>query len=888
MRNKSILLATLLLLFGCGIISAQPQEQIYIRQVEADSLISFLRKNIYQKVYYVKDTADKTNYSVRASKEEFLTEAFRELKVKGYSVTQYDGAWYVLKNTGFATELPKGYFDEGKSLSQDEGFLNYLNTQNTLATFRNKIYEIGEKGSGKSGKVHVRGYVRDVTTGEPIVGVSVYDSQGKSYAQTDEYGFYNILLSVGEHELGFSGYSLEDTKLNLIVYDDGGLDVVMKEKVYALTGAVISSESTANHRSNKIGIEKVRVDRIKHIPTVFGEADVLKAVLTLPGVKSVGEASSGFNVRGGSTDQNLILFNDGTVYNPSHMFGLFSAFNADVINDIELYKSSIPTEYGGRISSVLEVKGREGNSKKIKGSLGLGLLTSRFHLEGPIVKDKTTFIIGGRTTYSDWILNLLPESSGYANGTASFYDINASVSHKVNESNTIQVYGYYSHDGFKFSNDTTFRYQNINASVKWRSLFNEKNSMTVSAGYDQYGYSIEDTFNAAASYSLATLIRQGFLKVNFKSIMSERHTLTYGLNSLYYNLKPGMYHPLGAESLILSKDLDTEEAIESALFVSDTWQITDKLSLDGGIRYSLYTALNPFKYYGGPEIRVSGKYSFTDKISIKAGFNSMRQYIHMISNTTTISPTDTWKLSGKDVKPQDGWQAATGFYWTFAENKIDMSVEGYYKKTNNYLDYKSGAILSMNENLADDLVQVEGKAYGVELMLKKPLGKLNGWVSYSYSRTLLREMEDRGSATINEGKWYPASHDKPHDIKVVANYKFTHRYSISANLDYSTGRPVTIPVSKYYYAGGYRLYYSNRNAYRIPDYFRLDLAVNIEPGHYLKQLTHLSVTFGVYNVTGRKNAYSIYYTTDEGKSVHGNMLSVFATQIPYINLNLKF
>src|SRR5574344_802155 len=235
--------------------------------------------------------------------------------------------------------------------------------------------------------------------------------------------------------------------------------------------------------------------------------------------------------------------------------------------------------------------------------------------------------------------------------------------------------------------------------------------MTVSAGYDQYGYSIEDTFNAAASYSLATLIRQGFLKVNFKSIMSERHTLTYGLNSLYYNLKPGMYPPLGAESLILSKDLDTEEAIESALFVSDTWQITDKLSLDGGIRYSLYTALNPFKYYGGPEIRVSGKYSFTDKISIKAGFNSMRQYIHMISNTTTISPTDTWKLSGKDVKPQDGWQAATGFYWTFAENKIDMSVEGYYKKTNNYLDYKSGAILSMNENLADDLVQVEGKAY---------------------------------------------------------------------------------------------------------------------------------------------------------------------------------
>lgn len=889
MRNRALLLITVtLLLFFCGIKSAQSQENIYIRQVEIDSLVKFIRQNIEPKIYYVRDSSDNAYYSVRASKKEFLTEAFRELKVNGYSITEYDGGWYVLKNIGFATELPIGYFDKGQSLPQDENMLKYLNTQNTLVTFRNKTYEIGEKGSGKSGKVHVRGYVRDVTTGEPLVGVSVYDSNNKSFAQTDEYGFYNILLPIGEHQLGFSGYSLEDLKLNVIVNDAGGLDVVMKEKVYALTGAVISSESSTNHRSNKIGIERVRIDRIKNIPTVFGEADVLKVVLTLPGVKSVGEASSGFNVRGGSTDQNLILFNDGTIYNPSHMFGLFSAFNADVINDIELYKSSIPTEYGGRISSVLEVRGREGNSKKIKGSLGLGLLTSRFHLEGPIVKDKTTFIIGGRTTYSDWILNLLPKNSGYANGTASFYDFNASVSHKINEKNTIQAYGYYSHDGFSFSNDTTFRYQNINGSVRLRSLFNEKNSMTLSVGFDQYGYSIENSHNAAGAYSLATLIRQGFVKANFKSVLSDKHTLTYGVNSLYYNLRPGMYHPLGGESLVVPRDLKTEEAIESALFVSDTWQITDKFSFDGGIRYSLYTALNPFKFYGGPEFRISGKYSVTDKLSFKAGFNSMRQYIHMISNTTTISPTDTWKLSGKDVKPQTGWQAATGFYWTFADNKVDFSLEGYYKKTNNYLDYKSGAILSMNENLADDLIQTEGRAYGVEVMFKKPLGKLNGWVSYGYSRTLLRETEDRGPYTINRGEWYPASHDKPHDVKVVANYKFTHRFSLSANLDYSSGRPVTIPVGRYYYAGGYRLYYSDRNAYRIPDYFRLDLALIIEPSHYLRQLTHLSVTLGVYNVTGRKNAYSIYYTTDEGRKVHGNMLSVFATQIPYINLNLKF
>ncbi len=259
----------------------------------------------------------------------------------------------------------------------------------------------------------------------------------------------------------------------------------------------------------------------------------------------------------------------------------------------------------------------------------------------------------------------------------------------------------------------------------------------------------------------------------------------------------------------------------------------------------------------------------------------------MISNTTSISPLDTWKLTDEKVKPQNGWQAATGLYWTMA-GQYDVSLESYYKKMYNYLDYKSGAVLSMNENLVDDLITTQGKAYGVELMIKKPIGKLNGWISYTYSRTMLKEMEDRGTNTINRGEWYNAPHDKPHDLKMVGNYKFTHRYSISVNLDYSTGRPVTIPISKYMYAGGYRLFYSDRNAYRIPDYFRLDIAMNIEPSHYLKQLTHMTVTFGVYNVTGRKNAYSIYYTTNGGTKIEGHMLSVFATQIPYINLNLKF
>lgn len=871
-----------------GPVSAAAQEKIEVRRVGADSLVSFIRKNISDRVYYVPEKEDVTSYTVSASRDKFLQEAFRIFREQGYTVSEYDGKYFILKGLGIATTLPAGYFE---ATASDGGDLSrYINSESVMVTFQNKIYEIGDENSNRKGKVYVKGYVRDAKTGEPIVGVSVYEEGTNVYAQSDVYGFYKLQIPVGDHILGFSGYSLEDLKLNVKVYDDGGLDVVMKEKIFALKGAVVSAESMMSHRSSKMGVEKVRVSTIKNVPVVFGETDVLKVVLTLPGVKTVGEASSGFNVRGGSVDQNLILFNDGTIYNPSHMFGILSSFNADVISDIELYKSSIPAEYGGRISSVLDIRGREGNRKKITGSLGLGVLTSRGHIEGPIVKDRTTFIIGGRTTYSNWLLNMLPENCGYAGGKAGFFDINAGISHKFNENNTIHANGYYSRDRFSFSSDTAFHYSNISGSIKWRSNFNERNTLTLTAGYDQFENTTDLCEQRYLAATITTGIRQGYLKMNFKSILNERHTLSYGLNAIMYNMNPGVVAPYDSLSLLSRRALPVERAVEPAIFVSDTWQATDKLSLEGGIRLSGFGTTGDVKraYYGFPEFRLSGKYSFLDNLSLKAGFNSMRQYIHLISNSASISPMDTWKLCDDRIKPQDGWQAAAGLYWTLTEKNVDFSLESYYKRVVNALDYKSGATLVMNYHLADDLVTTRGKAYGVEFMVKKPLGKFNGWVSYTYSRSLLQETGDRGPAAINGGKWYCAPHDKPHDVKLVGNYKFTHRYSVSFNLDYSTGRPVTIPVGRYFYAGGSHLAFSERNAYRIPDYFRLDLAVNIEPSHYLKKLTHLSVTFGVYNVTGRKNAYSIFYTTNHRRDISGYMLSVFASQVPYINLNLKF
>jgi len=885
MRKLQLLLLLLLLCCNTGRLAAQ-ESRLELKSVPLETLVHFLRQEFQADIYYVKDPAEQSSFTVSAPRGQFFDAALDALRDKGYVISRYGDQYFLLHGKSVLTGLPSGYFDDTqRRLVDDSGLQQYLQEQNAVASFQNKVYDIGDPLTQRSGKAYVSGHIRDISSGEPLAGVSVYDDITGAYTVTDGAGFYRIALPTGENTLNCSGYSLEDMHLSLKVFDDGTLDIVMKEKVTALTGAVVSADAISHHRDAKMGIERVRMEVINKIPSAFGEGDIIHAVLTLPGVKSVGEASSGFNVRGGSTDQNLVLFNDGTIYNPTHLFGIFSAFNPDVVSEVELYKSSIPAEFGGRISSVLDVRGREGNANKITGSLGIGLLTSRLHLEGPLVKGKTTFILGGRTTYSNWILNLLPENSNYHGGRASFSDLNLSVTHKIDDNNTLQAYAYWSRDSFGFSRDTTFRYSNLNASLRWRSRLSGRLNLVAAAGYDQYGAQLDNTLgeNQLSGYRVNTRIRQGFAKATFRYAVNDAHNLSFGANATFYHLMPGEMSPLYQPTLVEHKVLDAQNALEPALFVSDSWTVSPQLTLDAGVRLSGLLALHPNKFYFYPELRLSGKYSIRDNLSLKAGFNTMSQFIHLISNTSSISPIDTWQLSTDRIRPQTGWQAAAGLYWTVADGAVDLTLETYYKRTAHQLDYKSGATLLMNPNLADDLVETYGKAWGVELMAKKTSGKLTGWVSYTYARSLLREMQDRGVETINGGAWYNAPHDKPHEVKLVANYKLTHRFSFSTNLEYATGRPVTLPVARYYYGGGWRLAYSQRNTHRIPDYFRLDLAVNIDPGHYLRQFSHMSVTLGVYNVTARKNAYSVYYT-DSGSY----LLSVFACPIPYINLNLKF
>ena len=919
MMKKLCLISCLFLL--PVLIIAQQKVSVRFEQRYAPEFFDEIEKQTGCKIYYQPSVkVDSLLISVNVSNEDIMPVLERALKGTGLEVALYENIVFITDKVKIITSLPEDYFSNKNTVGDGETYdfsdnSLFRGIRNQKATSENKIYEIGDPSAGKTGKVSLSGIVTDFKTGEPVVGATLSISEPMTGVVTDAFGYYTINLPVGHHDLNIRGIGLKDTKRQISLHSEGKLDIELEEDIYTLSEVVVSAEKIENVRGTTMGVERLKIKDIKNIPTVFGEVDIMRVVMSLPGVKAVGEASSGFNVRGGSTDQNLILFNDGTIYNPTHLFGFFSVFNPDLIKDMELYKSSIPVKYGGRISSVLDISTREGNKKKFTGSASLGLLTSRLTLEGPLFSEKTSYIIGGRTTYSDWILKNLPEKSGYRESSAGFYDLNASLNHKFDDRNNLYLNGYYSSDRFSFSPEERYSYRNANASIKWRHIFSPNFISTITGGYDHYDYDTKSTENPVNAYLLSFGIEQYYGKIDFNLYPNDKHTINFGLNGTYYNLNPGDFQPFGEVSLIVPDRMQREKAMESAVYLGDTWNISQKFSLDAGIRYSMFNALGPrtyneymdeylpslmtikdtksvddgsiFKTYHGPEFRISSRYEFANSFSVKAGYNTMRQNIHKISNTTIMSPTDTWKLSDANIKPQTGSQIALGLYKNFSDNAIEVSLESYYKKMKDYLDYRNGAELIMNHNLETDLLSTIGRAYGVEFMIKKTQGKLNGWVSYTYSRTQLRQDDKRNDIPVNGGDWFPADFDKPHDVKFVGNYKFTQRYSFSMNCDYSTGRPITLPVSKYHHAGGEFVFFSDRNQYRIPDFFRMDLSFNIEPSHRLTLLTHSMISIGVYNLTARKNAYSVYYIAEEGR-LKGYKLAIFGSAIPYVSYNIKF
>jgi hypothetical protein len=919
---------TLLILFhfvlSVATLTAQSQQSagrkisVELQNVPIDSFVTEMENQTGYHFYYDPAQFDSLRVSISASNISLPHVLELVFANSEYHFAIPDNQRYVLLTKGatIRTTLPDGFFTGITTDSAQRDAVPYYGDKKKTrvdASVENKLFEIGIRNNNPGqGTVAMAGYIRNIKTGEPVAGAIIIANASTS-ATTDQYGFYSLTLPKGRHVLTIQGIGMKETRRQIILYSTGKLDIDMEERVTSLKEVIVSAQKLANVRSVQLGTERLTIKAIKQVPAVFGEADILKAVLMLPGVKTVGEASTGFNVRGGSTDQNLILFNDATIYNPSHFFGFFSAFNPEVVKDVELYKSSIPAKYGGRLSSVLDISSREGNKKNFAGTAGVGMLTSRITVEGPIQKDKTSFIVGARTTYANWLLQFLPED--YKHSKAGFYDVNLNISHQFNNKNNLYITGYISKDRFNLNSDTVYSYGNRNASIKWKHIFSNKLTMVLTGGYDYYNYTNNSERNDMNGYKLKFDITQLNFKGDFSWYVNANHTIDFGISSINYKLRPGTYEPYGSESLVAKDEVEAEHAQESAAYISEKWNVTNDLSVQAGIRYSFYNYLGPksvnvyasglpktednvletktynrnkfINTYQGPEYRLAIRYSLSPSFSVKAGYNSLRQYIHMLSNTTAISPTDIWKLSDPNIKPQYGDQVSLGLYKNFKSNTIETSAEVYYKRIKDYLDYKSGAQLVLNHHIETDVINTKGKAYGAEIMIKKQNGKLNGWISYTWSRILLKMDDSTAGELINGGKYYPASYDKPNDVTMVGNYRFSHRFSVSMNVTYSTGRPITLPVGRFYYAGSWRALYADRNAYRIPDYFRTDLSMNIEGNHKVKQKTHNSWTIGIYNLTGRKNPYSVYFVS-EGGVVDGYKLSIFGNAIPFVNFNIRF
>lgn len=919
---------TIVFLFIAKLLLAQNNTEktisVNFQQVTIDQFVNVLEEKTGYHFYYDPAQFDSLKVTMQASDlplKNILNIAFTDTK---YNFTIVPAAFeaFLTKGKVIRTQLAAGYFNIKPEPQEQLNATREAETDFTIdkethvaeATTENKLYEIGLKTNViEPGSATLSGYVKDIKSGEAIVGASIFVANTKIGVVTDQFGYYTIKLPRGKQSLVIHGIGMKDTRRQIVLYTDGRLNIEMQEQVFALKEVKISADKIANVRSTEMGTNKLTIRDIKQVPAVFGEADILRVVLTLPGVQSVGEATTGFNVRGGAADENLILLNDATIYNPSHFFGFFSSFDPDIVKDVELYKSSIPERFGGRLASVLDVTDREGNKKNFTGSAGIGLLTSRLNIEGPIIQNKTSFIFGARTSYSDWLLSLLPEE--YKHSEASFYDLNLGISHQIDDKNNIYITGYMSHDQFKLNSDTTYSYGNKNANIKWKHNFNDKLFSVLLVGYDRYQYEVSSDQNPVNGYTLNYNINQSNLKYDFTYYLNRKNTIDFGLSSIYYKLHSGNEQPYNDNSLVVPDVVPAEQALESALYLGDKYDITPNFTVDLGVRYSIYNYLGAqtvdyyapnlpkepvnvvdsvtygknkvIKTYSKPEIRASARYNLNDNLSLKASYNTLTQYIHLLSNTTAISPTDIYKLSDPNIKPQSGDQVSLGIYKNAQANTIETSVEVYYKRIHDYLDYKDGATLLLNDHIEQDVINTQGKAYGIEFLVKKTEGKLNGWMSYTYSRTFLRQDDPNAGELINNGDWYPASYDKPNDFNFTGNYRFTHRYSVSLNVVYSTGRPITLPVAKYYYDNAERVYYSERNAYRIPDYFRSDFSVNIEGNHKVHQRFHNSWTFGVYNLTGRANAYSTYFI-EQGGAINGYQLSIFAKPIPFINYNIRF
>jgi hypothetical protein len=752
-------------------------------------------------------------------------------------------------------------------------------------------------------KFTISGIVRDKATGETLIGatVRIKGTAGQSGTATNAYGFYSLTNSSGDYTLTVSYTGYQTYTQNVALTSDVKISIDLSGGS-ELQEVVIKGNERKNEnvRSPQMGLDQINMKDLDNVPVLFGEKDVLKTIQLLPGVKSAGEGNTGFFVRGGAADQNLILLDEATVYNSSHLLGFFSTFNADAIKDVSLYKGGMPAQYGGRLSSVLDVKMQDGNNKEYGVEGGIGLISSRIKIEGPIVKNKGSFMISARRTYIDFLLKASPDSSIKGN-TLNFYDINAKVNYKFDDKNTLYLSGYFGQDniGIKdlFAND----WGNTTATIRFNHIFNNRLFSNTSFIFNKYNYTIEllDKDNNA---KVTSLIRD----FNFKEDLqyfSNAHTLRFGVQATHHRIAPSDITSTSSSSFN-PLSIENRYGLEFSAYLSDDWKISNKLNLLYGVRLSAFSLLGPgsistyntagdevssasykngdfIKTYIYPEPRFSASYTLDDQNSIKASYNRNTQNIHILTNANASSPTDQYVMSSNNIKPEIADQVAAGYFRNAKDNTFEFSGEIYYKWLKNQIDYRNGAELIANANVESELLYGKGRAYGLELYAKKTKGKLTGWISYTLSKT------ERKFDGINNNNYYPARQDRTHDLALVGMYNISRRWTLSANYIYSTGNAVTFPAGKYNIGGLTTYYYTERNANRMPSTTRLDLSATLKAKETKKFRS--SWTFGLYNALNRHNPYAIQFRDkkDDPTRTEAVQVALFGI-IPSVTWNFKF
>ena len=769
----------------------------------------------------------------------------------------------------------------------------------------------------------VHGTISDQANGETLFGTTVYLKGTSIGAITNEYGFYSITAPKGKYTLVVSYVGFSEVNQEIDLNQNLTLNIEVKESENVLDEVIIIAEDDSeklNIKTPQMGVFKLRAETIKQMPAVLGEVDVIKSIQMLPGITNNGEGSSGFNVRGGAVDQNLVLLDEAIIYNTSHFFGFFSVFNNDAIKDVKLYKGDIPAKFGGRTSSVLDVRQKDGNKKEFKINGGIGLISSRLTLEAPTFKGKGSFLLAGRATYAHVFTKYIEDLE---DDKLSFYDLNFKTNYEINSNNKLYLSGYYGRDQFNIEDIIENNYGNITGNLRWNHIFNDRLFSNLSFIYSKYDYQIVLNF---VELDWIADIENYNLKYDFKYYANEKIKLDFGISGISYDLNPGEIKPTGPESPINYLKLDQKKAFEGGAYISAEHHITNKLTAQYGFRYSMFNRLGGqsmtvyendrpvvyneelgiyesgveigeteydkgevIKSFGNLEPRLGLSYQLNTNSSLKASFTRSAQYLHLLSNTSSVTPVDVWTTSGEFIKPQLSNQYAIGFYKEFKNRIYSFEAETYYKTTENRIDYIDGSNLIGNNTIETEILSGEARAYGLELMLRKNKGKFTGWFAYTLAKSEQRTLGgDAGGPGINHGNWYNTSHDRTHDISITGSYKFSDRWRFSANTVFQTGRPVTYPNGQYEYEGLSINNYSDRNSDRLPAYHRLDIAATYTPNKNLNRKWQGEWVFGIYNVYNRKNAASISFSQNPDTGVNeATRLSIFGI-IPSVTYNFKF